>query len=205
MEELKLYYPVRPFQIKQVFGANPTYYARFKDRFGNPEKGHMGVDLCAPHGTPVYAACDGLVHYERDDHGGEGMVIRTGRYAYKGSAATFNVINWHLIGDTDPQFLSPIATNGHSYAVKTGDLIGYADNTGAPFESSGDHLHFGLVPFGDDGTALEATNGFNGNIDATTYFTGTYAQDVPGKISQLQAQVQQLLIQLSALIKGRSK
>lgn len=201
METLRLYYPVRPFAINQVFGANPDYYARFRDRYGNPEKGHMGVDLRAVHGLPVYAACDGLAHYEKDSHGGEGMVIRTGRFAYKGGAATFNVINWHLIGDTDPQYPSPLPLDGHSYAVKTGDLIGYADNTGAPFESSGDHLHFGLVPFfGDDGAAIESTNGFNGCIDPTTFFTGIYAQDVTGLISYYTALVEALQ-KLLALIK----
>ncbi len=189
MEELRLYYPVKPFSINQVFGANPDYYARFKDRFGNPEKGHMGVDLRAPHGTPVYAATDGMAHFERDEHGGEGIVIRTGRFLYKGSGATFNVIHWHLIGDTDPAFPSPIKTDGSSVMVKTGDLIGYADNTGAPFESSGDHLHLGLVPFDDLGNAIEAANGFNGCIDPTTYFTGIYAQDVQTLISKLQALV----------------
>jgi hypothetical protein len=50
---------------------------------------------------------------------------------------------------------------------------------GAPFESSGDHLHLGLVPFDMSLQQLEARNGFNGNIDATTYFTGSYAVDYP--------------------------
>lgn len=201
METLRLYYPIKPFLINQGFGLNPDYYARFKDRFGNPEKGHMGVDLKAPHGTPVYASCDGLVHFERDIHGGEGMVIRTGRYAYKEGAATFNVIHWHLIGDTDPLYQSPIPTDGHSYPVKTGDLIGYADNTGAPFESSGDHLHMGLMPIGDSGDALEARNGFGGCIDLVTYFTGFYAQDyvkATSKLAQLVSILQEWVGLLSA-------
>lgn len=201
MEELKLYYPVKPFSINQVFGANPEYYARFKDRFGNPEKGHMGVDLRATHGTPVYAACDGIVHYEKDDHGGEGMVIWTETCKYKDGTATFNVIHWHLIGDTDLKFPSPIPTDGHSYLVTAGDLIGYADNTGAPFESSGDHLHLGLVPFGPTGEATEAHNGFNGNIDPTIYFTGLYAEDVHSLILKLAAMVVALQKKLAELLK----
>ncbi len=96
---------------------------------------------------------------------------------------TFNVINWHLCGDTDPKYPSPIPLTGASFHVKAGDLIGYADNTGAPFESSGDHLHFGLVPFDDKGDTIESTNGFNGCIDPTTYFIGVYAQDLSGLIS----------------------
>ncbi len=189
MEELRLYYQVPNFSINQVFGANPDYYARFLDRFGNPEKGHMGLDLRAPHGTPCHAPCDGMAHFERDAHGGEGVVIRTGRYLYKGAPATFNVIHWHLIGDTDPAYPSPIPLDGTSVMVRTGDLIGYTNNTGAPFESSGDHLHVGLVPFDDLGNAIEARNGFNGCIDPTTYYTGTYAQDYNALISKYSALV----------------
>ncbi len=192
MDELRLYFPVKPFSINQVFGGNPDYYAKFHDSFGNPLKGHNGLDLRASHGTPIYAPCDGLVHYEKDDHGGEGMVIRTGRYAYKGGAATFNVIDWHCIGDTDTKFPPPIPLDGHSHIVKTGDLIAYADNTGAPYESSGDHNHVGLIAFDDAGRILDEDNGFDGRIDPTTFFTGIYAQDVPGLISYYTALVEVL-------------
>jgi hypothetical protein len=56
-EELILHCPVKPMRIVQVYGASPEYYARFKDRFGNPETGHMGIDLQAYHGQPVYPQC----------------------------------------------------------------------------------------------------------------------------------------------------
>ncbi len=201
METLRLYYPVKPFLINQTFGGNADYYAKFKDSFGNPLKGHNGLDLRAPHGTPIYAPCDGLVHYEKDDHGGEGMVLRTGRYAYKGGSATFNVLNWHCIGDTDPAYPPPIPLDGHSYAVTTGKLIAYANNTGAPFESSGDHDHLGLIPFDDTGKIIDQGNGFDGRIDPTTFFTGIYAQDVPGLISKLAAQVVALQAKLASMFK----
>ncbi len=194
-EQLQLYYPVKPFGINQVFGANPEYYARFKDRYGNPEKGHMGVDLYAPHGTPVYAACDGWVHYEKDAHGGEGMVIRTAPLHYRNPGDHFNVIHWHLCGDTDPKYPTPIALDGKEYKITSGDLIGYADNTGAPFESSGAHLHLGLVPLDSTGNAIESMNGFNGCIDPTPYFTGKYAQDV-GKLISLYTKLVELLKKL---------
>ncbi len=193
MDELRLYYPVKPFSINQVFGANPDYYARFHDRFGNPEKGHMGLDLRAPHGTPVYASVDGLIHYEKDEHGGEGMVIETAKwFAYKGGQATFNVLHWHLIGDTDPAYPPPFVLTSSNKPIRAGDLIGYANNTGAPFESSGDHLHLGLVPFDAQGNTIDPGNGFNGGIDPTPYFTGFYAQDIDVVISTLKALVEAL-------------
>jgi murein DD-endopeptidase MepM/ murein hydrolase activator NlpD len=177
MSDLALRYPVKQAIVVQPFANDPAYYARFKDDFGNPEKGHMGIDLRAWHGQPVYAACDGMASFQRDAHGGEGMYIRTDYRFYKGLLARFNVINWHLIGDTDSHFPSPIPTDGKQYPVKCGDLIGYADNTGAPYESSGDHLHFGLQPLDQYNTIIEQRNGFNGCIDPTPFFDGTYAQD----------------------------
>lgn len=173
--ELKLYKPTKPSIVIQTFGGNPEYYARFKDRFGNPEKGHMGIDFVATHGTPLYAVVEGLARYEADEHGGDGIVIHTDVFNYKGQPATFNVINWHLCSKDDPKFHPLIPTDGSQTKVKLGDLIGYTDNTGAPFESSGDHLHFGLVPFDLQGNAIEAHNGFNGCIDPAPYLVDTPA------------------------------
>jgi hypothetical protein len=171
---LQLAYPLTTISVTQPFGADPAYYARFLDTNGNPEKGHMGVDFQAAHGTPVYAACDGWAHYEKDSHGGEGIYIRTDLFDYQEGQASFRVINWHLCGDTDPKYPSPIPLDGKEYAVKQGDLIGYADNTGAPYESKGDHLHFGLLAVASSGLTINADNGFNGCIDPTPYFSGIY-------------------------------
>lgn len=194
---LRLYYPVKPFRINQVFGANPDYYARFHDQFGNPEKGHMGIDLTAYHGQPVYAACDGFALFVTDDHGGEGIHIR----AADGTNA-YNVIHWHLIGNTDPAFPSPIPNDNKYHLIKAGDLIGYADNTGAPFESSGDHLHFGLTPLLGNGNPVDPANGFNGCVDPTTYFTGIYAEDIRTLVQKL-ASLVGLLSSLVSLLKSK--
>lgn len=193
---LRLYYPVKPLSLNQGFGSNPAYYARFKDSFGNPLKGHNGLDFQASHGTPVYASCDGLIHFDVDTHGGEGMVIHTDFCEYNEQTVTFNVIHWHLIGNTDPNFPSPIPTDGIAYPVEAGALIGYADNTGAPFESSGDHLHFGLFPLDLSGVILDQKNGFDGRIDPTPFFTKIYASDVAMEISLLQ----QLISTLKRLV-----
>lgn len=189
-ERLRLYYPTSSILLNQGFGSNAAYYSRFHDSHGNPLKGHDGLDFFAQHGTPVYAACDGMCHFEKDSHGGEGMSIHTTTpYAFGNAVAFFIVMNWHLIGDTDPKYPSPIPTDGKAYPVKAGDLIGYADNTGAPYESSGDHLHFGLFPVDDQENTLNIDNGFNGRIDPWPYFTGTYAQNVQLLIQKLSAAV----------------
>jgi murein DD-endopeptidase MepM/ murein hydrolase activator NlpD len=178
--KLVLAYPVKPLHINQPFGANPAYYARFHDIYGKPEHGHMGIDFQAYHGQPVYAACDGMAFYSVDEHGGDGITIQTAPFDYQGGSARFNIINWHLCSANDPKFKPLTPTDGKLYPVKRGQLIGYADNTGAPFESSGDHLHFGLVPLAGNGNAINAANGFNGCINPVPYFDGSFAADPVG-------------------------
>jgi len=78
--------------VNQQFGANPDYYAKLIDAYGNPEKGHMGVDFFAPHATPLYAPCDGEAWYAQDEHGGDGIYIRTGPFDYNEGQVWFNII-----------------------------------------------------------------------------------------------------------------
>jgi murein DD-endopeptidase MepM/ murein hydrolase activator NlpD len=198
--KLPLYYPVKPLGINQGFGQNPDYYAKFKDAFGNPLKGHDGIDFHAPHGTPVHAAHDGIAQYQVDAHGGDGFVIRGQQeFDYNGGQAFFSSMYWHLCAADDPQFAPVLPTDGTQVSVKAGDLIGYADNTGAPYESSGDHLHFGLFPIDAQGNLIEAKNGFNGRIDPTPYFNGFFAQDIPQVVSlfeQLVPKLQEIVHEL---------
>lgn len=190
MTKLSLYYPVSPYHLNQEFGENPEYYARFHDAFGNPEKGHNGNDLMAFHGQPVYAAQDGIAQSAKDDHGGEGIYITTqDYYDYKNIQSRYRMINWHLVGDTDPKYPPPIPLDMLPHPVQAGNLIGYADNTGAPFESSGDHLHFGLIPVDQAGNAQEPANGFNGCIDPQPFFNGQFSKNAPLVIANLQKQV----------------
>jgi len=191
-----LYYPVCPVHVNQIFGANPEYYARFLDKFGKPEKGHMGIDFQASHGQPVYAAHDGLAIYIKDDHGGEGVY----NYDYQNGFVT---IYWHLIGITDTNFPPPIPFDFRSHSVKAGDLIGFADNTGAPFESSGDHLHFGLAFIDEHGNFLNPDNGYGGCVDPQTYFNGTCAANISPLISLYQQLTKTLQGILTLLKSGR--
>lgn len=172
-----LAYPVSPISVNQPFGASVAYYEK---NFG--QKGHPGIDFQASHGEPVYAAHDGEVIAIKDAHGGEGL------WNY---APGFITISWHLIGDTDPNYLPPIpfSTTGIRTPVKKGDLIGYADNTGAPYESSGDHLHFGLMLTNAEGIVLNQDNGTQGCIDPKPYLDSEITHDPAALAAQDTAQL----------------
>lgn len=165
-----LFYPIRPISINQPFGANVEYY---ESHFG--QKGHPGIDLAASHGEPVYAAHDGQAYAIKDAHGGEGIWIYAGDYI---------TIYWHLIGDTDAKYPPVIPFDHIRHPVKRGDLIGYADNTGAPYESDGDHLHFGLMLAIND-VPTNTDNGTQGCVDPQPYFNDIFAnntQEVAGEV-----------------------
>lgn len=173
MTPITLYHPVRPLAVNggNVFGANPKDYAKFG------WKGHNGIDYFAAHGTPLYAPCDGMAHYVSDAHGGDGIYILA-----KGNDGIFrNVILWHMCAKGDIQYPFSIPTDGSSVQVRVGQPLGYTDNSGAPYESSGDHLHFGLQPCRADGSALYPDNGYGGCVDPAPLFAPTFAEDYPAE------------------------
>jgi len=176
--KLQLTYPLnKPIILSQGFGENSQLYA--DPKYGGII-GHNGIDFHAGHGTPVYAAHDGTCYPEIDSSGGNGVVIRTLKpFEYQGDQVYFKTIYWHLIDD------DAVVKTGQQ--VKCGDLIGYADNTGA---STGDHLHFGLKPQAWNEANwsfynLEQNNGYNGAIDPTPYFDGS----TPDTIKNLTQQI----------------
>lgn len=125
----------------QGFGDN---YQLYKDKFGL--NGHNGLDFALENGDPVYASHDGTAQAQIDGDSGIGVVI-TGKEC--------KTIYWHL--------KQTIKTG--SWEVKTGDLIGYGDNTGW---STGQHLHYGLKLL-SNGEVLNRDNGFDGAVDPTPY------------------------------------
>ncbi len=113
------HWPTQYTTITQAFGARPEYY----QQFGLP--GHEGVDIRAPHGSPVYTIAAGTVY-------------RVDRIAIPGDAYGIQVRVQH-----DDGFQTVYAHLKETRVivgqqVKGGDLIGLADNTG---NSWGDHLH----------------------------------------------------------------
>ncbi len=61
-------YPVKDYRKTTNFGAYRTYN-------GQPGKPHMGVDMAAPKGTPIYAPADGVVSMADDDLYFEGAMV----------------------------------------------------------------------------------------------------------------------------------
>ncbi len=84
---------------------------------------HLGLDLTASVGTPVYAAADGVIEQRRSSPKGYGNVIRI-RHAFG-----FTTLYGHLskFNVTAGQF------------VKKGQIIAWSGNTGL---STGPHLHY---------------------------------------------------------------
>ena len=88
-------------------------------------------------------------------------------------------------------------------AIKAGDFIGLADNTGL---SAGDHLHFELKPCEFDimnkPYNVYQSNGYYGAIDPVPFLDVKYAEDIP-KIINLSTALVAALEKLIALLKRR--
>jgi murein DD-endopeptidase MepM/ murein hydrolase activator NlpD len=86
-------------------------------------RGHKGIDIAAPYGTPIYAAESGTVT----------------RATNKGDGYGNSVMISHSDGnETMYAHMSSIAISYGDYVVK-GQLIGYVGSTG---DSTGNHCHF---------------------------------------------------------------
>ena len=85
-------------------------------------RGHKGIDMAAPTGTPIYATADGLVS----------------KAEYYSSYGNFIAIGHGGELETRYAHLSRIAV-ASGQRVRKGDLIGYVGSTG---RSTGPHLHY---------------------------------------------------------------
>lgn len=137
-----IYQPVRPFRVGQTFGQNLACVdlatnskviscdgynppPGYKSLYG--KNGHTGIDLSANHGQPVYCACGGIVD-SIDTEPRTGLDVRV---ISEIEGVKYKHVYEHLLGYQSKK----------GDKIETGDLIGWADNTGY---SSGDHLHFGV-------------------------------------------------------------
>jgi len=189
-----LFQPISPFIITQKFGENLTCRdiatgTHFITCDGNnpPEgyksvytsKGHTGVDLASRRWNPVYASFDGIVvEKQTDPKSGLGVGIK---HLFEGQYYVTKY--WHLAAiDVDLQD-----------EVKTGDFIGYADNTGW---SSGDHLHWEL------GTVNHLGHDFQ-QVDPMLYTYPTFALTAKHKISWIREQIALISDKLADLMRKR--
>lgn len=136
----EFYQPVSPFVINQKFGENNACVndnlqvitcdgnnppQGYRSIYG--QKGHLGLDLKIYRGQEVYCARDGEVCFI-DTNPKSGLDVRIKSII---NGIEYVHIYEHLLG------YQPSVGD----KLKTGQLIGWADNTGY---SSGDHLHFQL-------------------------------------------------------------
>ena len=94
-------------------------------------RGHKGIDIAAPYGTPIYAAESGTITEAATGwNGGYGTCVRIS----------------HDDGNiTVYAHMSSIASIGYGDYVVKGQLIGYVGSTG---DSTGNHLHFEVRSYG---------------------------------------------------------
>ena len=119
-------------RVSQAFGTNPGGL--------NPAGGHTGKDIAGPIGTPVYAACDGIIEIA-----GNAGPWNTNRFWIEGSMAGITVV----LNDPNPggaaftyNHLSRVNVKV-GQRVRRGDIIAWIGNTGA---STGPHDHFECLP-----------------------------------------------------------
>lgn len=120
-----LQWPMDNVRITQYFGNTP-----FAASGAYKGKGHNGIDLAAPIGTPLKAALSGTV-------------LGTGNTDSIRGCYSFGkwVLIKHANGlDTMYSHLSKISVS-EGQSVSTGDIIGYSGETGY---ATGPHLHFGV-------------------------------------------------------------
>jgi len=117
----EIFFTIRGNQNKDIYFIKPL--DGFISRDFNPEKGHMGIDVVARTGTPVYAAANGYVvfsDYTIDD--GYSLII--------------NHSNDYI---TVYKHCSSLLKRQRE-SVLQGELIALSGNTGE--KTSGPHLHF---------------------------------------------------------------
>ncbi len=147
------YLPDSHIVVGQKFGENATtIYAQLG------LKGHNGIDIPCPRGTPIFAAHDGtVIKLSTQPTYGLGITLQS-------TDGTFKTIYWHL-----QNILVSVGQN-----IKAFDLIGLSDSTG---QSTGDHLHFGLYPANEP-----KDNGFDGAVDPMPFIIQTPTFNFPNNL-----------------------
>lgn len=113
-------------------GGHPNFGPTFgAPRPGN--RGHQGVDIFAPEGTPVYAVTAGYVRHASNNLGG-------------------TVANLTGLDGTWYYYAHLSGYEGEERQVQSGEVIGYVGHTGNAAQTP-PHLHFEIHP--DGGAAID--------------------------------------------------
>ncbi|NLP82527.1 peptidoglycan DD-metalloendopeptidase family protein [Microbacterium sp. CFH 90308] len=96
--------------------------------FGTRGGAHMGVDMLAPAGTPIFAAAAGVVKVSQESYGGYGVAVTID-----------HVIGGQRVGTLYGHMTYGSRTVVPGQTVEAGQLIGLVGSTG---RSTANHLHF---------------------------------------------------------------
>lgn len=96
--------------------------------FGTRGGAHMGVDMLAPAGTPIFAAAAGVVKVSQESYGGYGVAVTID-----------HVINGQRVGTLYGHMTYGSRQVVAGQTVQAGQLIGLVGSTG---RSTANHLHF---------------------------------------------------------------
>ncbi|MBD1390498.1 M23 family metallopeptidase [Neiella sp. HB171785] len=122
---------LRQQMLSKIPNGQPMQYRRISSRFGTrnhpiskKRHSHVGIDLRADKGIPVYATADGYVQQARSNYDrGYGNMVKLS----------------HQMGfDTRYAHLDSVAVK-YGQFVRKGELVGYCGNSG---DSTASHLHY---------------------------------------------------------------
>mgnify|MGYP002780882161 CR=1 FL=1 len=109
------------------------------DRFGARGGAHMGTDMVAAGGTPVYASVDGVVRISQDSYGAYGVTV-----------VVESVLNGQQVRTVYPHMQTGSRQVAAGQTVTAGQTVGLVGSTG---RSTANHLHFEVYL---DGTAVDS-------------------------------------------------
>ena len=134
--------PIKNFNVKnypegcitQWFGENKELYSRMN------MNGHNGIDIVAPHGTPIYSVEDGIVLEVKNDPSGYGKHVRVITNGVECREWTYGHCDTILVEQNQIVYSGQqIATMGNTGFVVSGSTPYWKYN---PF--AGTHLHLGV-------------------------------------------------------------
>jgi murein DD-endopeptidase MepM/ murein hydrolase activator NlpD len=168
------------FKLGQRFGENynPSYLEA-------GQKGHEGLDIPMPNGTPIVASCDGkVISISTKISRGEGVTILSDEvFQWNGLPCKFQIVYWHMMDKS--------IKVGTGNKVTRGQVLGLSNNTG---NSTGPHLHFQIRPMSVDGKRqLDSMNGYAGCIDPLPWL------DLPDAEGELQKKFNTSLESIAAI------